>query len=90
MYMIVQDLKEQKTPHKFKTELRDDKIQKYVNKQMQKTALLSYLLYEDGKITIDEISPKDRFGILYNNNTQFTSASVGKSLVSYVSRSCNM
>ena len=51
---------------------------------MQKTALLSYLLYEDGKITIDEISPKDRFGILYNNNTQFTSASVGKSLVSYV------
>jgi hypothetical protein len=73
-----------KTPHKFKTELRDDKIQKYVNKHMQKTALLSYLLYEDGKITIDEISPKDRFGILYNNNTQFTSASVGKSLVSYV------
>ena len=71
-------------PYKFKTELRDDKIQKYVNKHMQKTALLSYLLYEDGKITIDEISPKERFGILYNNNTQFTSASVGKSLVSYV------
>ena len=29
---------------------------------MQKTALLSYLLYEDGKIVIDEISPKDKFG----------------------------
>jgi hypothetical protein len=51
---------------------------------MQNTALLSYLLYEDNKITIDEISPKDRFGILYNNETQYTSASVGKSLVSYV------
>jgi hypothetical protein len=51
---------------------------------MQKTALLSYLLYEDGKITIDEISPKNRFGILFDNNTQFTSMSVGKSIVSYV------
>ena len=71
-------------PYKFETQLRDDKISKYIKKQMQKTALLSYLLYEDGKITIDEISPKDRFGILYDNNTQFTSMSVGKSLVSYV------
>ena len=71
-------------PYKFETQLRDDKISKYIKKQMQKTALLSYLLYEDGKITIDEISPKDRFGILYDNNTQFTSMSVGKSIVSYV------
>ena len=51
---------------------------------MQKTALLSYLLYEDGKITSDEITPKDRFGIIFNNDTQWTSASMGKSLVSYV------
>ena len=43
-----------------------------------------YLLYEDGKITIDEITPLDRFGILYDNNTVHTSASVGKSFVSYV------
>ena len=71
-------------PYKFTTELRDDKISKYIKKHMQKTALLSYLLYEDNKITIDEISPKDRLGILYNNDTQFTSASVGKSIVSYV------
>ena len=28
---------------------------------MQKTALLSYLLYEDGKITIDEIEYADGF-----------------------------
>jgi hypothetical protein len=73
-----------KNPYKFNTELRDDKISKYIKKHMQKTALLSYLLYEDNKITIDEISPKDRLGILYNNDTQFTSASVGKSIVSYV------
>ena len=73
-----------KNPYKFKTELRNDKTSKFIEKHMQKTALLSYLLYEDNKITIDKISPKERFGILYNNNTQFTSASVGKSLVSYV------
>jgi hypothetical protein len=71
-------------PYKFNIELRDDKNSKFIKKHMQNTALLSYLLYEDNKITIDEISPKDRFGILYNNETQFTSASVGKSLVSYV------
>ena len=51
---------------------------------MNKTSMLSYLLYEDGKITIDEITPLDRFGILYDNNTVHTSASVGKSFVSYV------
>ena len=56
-----------KNPYKFKTELRDDKISKYIKKHMQKTALLSYLLYEDGKISIDEIcllytspSPRDQ------------------------------
>ena len=73
-----------KNPYKFKTELRNDKTSKFIEKHMLKTALLSYLLYEDNKITIDKISPKERFGILYNNNTQFTSASVGKSLASYV------
>ena len=51
---------------------------------MQKTALLSYLLYEDGKITIDEITPKDRFGIFIMKQYSLPSASVGKSLVSYV------
>ena len=39
---------------------------------MNKTSMLSYLLYEDGKISIDEITPKDRFGILYDNNTKET------------------
>jgi hypothetical protein len=60
------------------------KIQNILKNICKRQLCLSYLLYEDGKITIDEISPKDRFGILYNNDTQYTSASVGKSLVSYV------
>ena len=68
-------------PYQFKSELREDK---YITEQMQKTALLSYLFFEDGKIVIDEITPDDRFGKLFNNETGWTSASVGKSIVSYI------
>ena len=65
----------------FKSNLKEDK---YIKKQMSKTAMLSYILYEDGKITIDEISPKDRFGNFVNNETKLRSMSVGKTMVSYV------
>ena len=70
-----------KNPYQFKSNLVEDK---YIKKQMQKTALLSYLLYEDGKIVIDEKSPIDRFGKVFTNETQFHSQSVGKSLASYI------
>ena len=57
-----------------KSDLRDeDKTLKKVRKAMNKTAMLSYLLYEDGKIVVDEITPKDRFGIIYKDDTQYTS-----------------
>ena len=67
--------------YKFKSDL---KVDKYIKKQINKTALLSYLLYEDGKITVDEISPKDRFGDFVNNETKLRSMSIGKTMVSYV------
>ena len=67
--------------YKLKSDL---KVDKYIKKQMNKTALLSYLLYEDGKITVDKISPKDRFGNFVNNETKLRSMSVGKTMVSYV------
>lgn len=67
--------------YKFKSDLKEDK---YITKQMNKTALLSYLLYEDGKITIDETSPIDRFGNFVNNETKLRSMSIGKTMVSYV------
>ena len=51
---------------------------------MQKTALLSYLLYEDGKIVVDEISPKEKFGKVFTNETKYHSQSVGKSFASYI------
>jgi len=70
-----------KQPYKFESDLREDKD---VKKEIQETGMLSYLLYEDGKIVVDEITPKSRFGIIFDNNTAWTSASMGKSITSYV------
>jgi hypothetical protein len=44
-------LKLQTNPYKFEFDLRENKD---VNKEISKTGLLSYLLYEDGKIVVDE------------------------------------
>ena len=75
------EIKASEKPYEFKFELREEEV---VKKQMQKTALLSYLLYEDGKITVDEISPKDKFGKVFKNDTKYHSQSVGKSFASYI------
>jgi len=74
-------IKASESPYQFKFDLREDKN---VKKQMQKTALLSYLLFEDGKIVIDELSPKDKFGKVFTNESKYHSQSVGKSIASYV------
>ena len=74
-------IKASQSPYQFEFDLREDKN---VKKQMQKTALLSYLLYEDGKIVIDEMSPKDKFGKVFTNETKYHSQSVGKSISSYI------
>ena len=68
-------------PYQFHSDLREDK---YIKKQMQTTPLLSYLLYEDGKIVIDEITPKDRFGEMFRDSSKFHSQSVAKTFISYV------
>jgi len=57
-------------PYEFRSSLKEDK---YIDKQLKKTALLSYLLFEDGQITIDKISPNDRFGKFINNETKLRS-----------------
>ena len=54
----------------------------YVKKQMNETAMLSYLMYENGNVTIDEINEKYKKN--FKNKTLYVSNSVGKSLVSYV------
>jgi len=75
------NIEKSKTPYSFKFDLRENKD---VKNQIQNTALLSYLLYENGKIVVDEITPKDRFGELFNNQSKLHSQSAGKSITSYI------
>jgi CubicO group peptidase (beta-lactamase class C family) len=78
---IYRNIKPSDKPYEFKFDLREDEL---IKKQMQKTALLSYLLYENEKIVIDEISSKDKFGGVFTNETKYHSQSVGKSFASYI------
>ena len=75
------NIEKSKTPYSFKFDLRNNKN---VKNQIQNTALLSYLLYENGKIVVDEITPKERFGELFNNQSKLQSQSAGKSITSYI------
>ena len=73
-------------PYKFKINLKKNrkKLIKSIDKEMQKTGLLSYLLFENDEIVIDKKSPDNRLGLLFNDRTKWTTASVGKSFTSYV------
>ena len=75
-----------KNPYIFKINLKKDKkkLIKDIDKEMQKTGLLSYLLFENDEIVIDKKSPDNRLGLLFDNDTKWTTASVGKSFTSYV------
>ena len=75
------EIQPSKNPYEFKSDLREDKSLK---KEIRKKKLLSYLLFEDDKIVIDEISPKDILGEFVDNTTKHRSNSMGKSLVAYV------
>ena len=79
--VLVYEVKPSKKPYKFKSKLKDDK---YIDKQLEKTGLLSYLRFEDNKITIDKFTPDSRFGKFINKDTKLRSMSVGKTMVSYV------
>ena len=68
-------------PYKFNFNLEEDK---YVDKKLNNSGLLSYLMFREGNIVIDKISPKERLGSLFNNKTKWTSASAGKSLTGYL------
>ena len=67
--------------YKFQSELVEDKDVKKEIDNSQKTGLISYLLFEDDKIKIDEESLPN---YIRSNNGIMPSHSVGKSLVSYV------
>ena len=67
--------------YKFNSDLIEDKDVKKELKNKKKTRLVSYLLFEDNKIKIDE---HDLPSYIKNNKGLMPSHSMGKSLVSYV------
>ena len=69
------------TPYEFEFDIVEDKS---VKKQLRTKGILSYLYFEDDKIIIDEVSPNDRLGQLFDDETKFRSNSMGKSLPSYI------
>jgi len=64
--------------------IRNVQEEKAVVDALKSTSLLSYIKFENGRISIDELSPMDRFGRFVDNKTQLFSMSIGKSMVSYV------
>ena len=73
----------QPTALKFNLKKKPKFIKKIV-KNMQSTGLISYLMYENGEIVIDQLSPPERFGDLIDNDTMIYSMSLGKSLGGYL------
>ena len=67
------EIKPSKEPYKFKFDLIEDE---FVKKQMKKKSMLSYLYYQDGKVLIDEITPKEKLGEFMNNETKLISMSI--------------
>ena len=69
---------------KLETELVDNKLSQYVQKQLDnrdKTGLVNYLLYENGKIVINKKNYND---VIKKNKNVLRSNSIGKSMISYV------
>jgi len=56
----------------------------FLNRQMEETAIVSYLYLKDNTVVYDEVSPEYRFGGGMNDSSLLMSHSVGKSWTSYV------
>jgi CubicO group peptidase (beta-lactamase class C family) len=67
--------------YEFEFDLRE---YKFLNKELKKKGVVSYLYFENGKVIIDEMSPKDRLGDFIDNETRLRSNSMGKSFTSII------
>ena len=74
-------VKRSEKPYEFQFDLKENNE---IKKEMQETALLSYILYENGNIIVDEITPPERFGDLFTDKSKLHSQSAGKSITSYI------
>ena len=68
-------------PYEFEFDLTE---YEFLNKELKRKAIASYLYFEKDKVIIDKISPKDRLGELIDNKTRLRSNSMGKSLTSII------
>ena len=73
------EVKPSSNPYEFKSNLREDE---YLNQKIEKSGILTYLLFENDKIVIDEKSPD--LGKFFDDKTKFRSNSIGKSMVGYL------
>ena len=55
-----------------------------IQKELGRSFLASYIMYEKGEIVIDEKSPNNRLGDLFDDDTLLYSMSLGKSLGGYL------
>lgn len=56
----------------------------FIEREMAKKTILSYLYYDDGKIIYDALPPFGRFEFKFDNSSYFPSHSMGKSITSYL------
>ena len=61
-----------------------DQTDTNVEKELNKTALISYLYYENGVVVNDQISPRNRFGSVFDSKTRLIGNSISKSVVAYL------
>lgn len=70
-------------------ENRSERSQNFISmsslsEDMNERGVLSYLIYDQGQVVVDELSSQERFGAYINNETRLRSNSMGRSMVSYV------
>lgn len=68
-------------PREIKFSLENHDIAK---REIARTALVSYMVWQDGALVIDLKSPKDRFGEILDQDPFIYSMSLGKSLTGYL------
>lgn len=69
------------TPSPLSFAVREDPA---ITQALNRSAMLSYIRYENGQIVVDAMSPDTRFGGIVDNETALYSMSVGKSVISYL------
>jgi hypothetical protein len=55
----------------------------FASNEIEGTGLVSYMVYEEGELVVDLVSPADRFGVLLKYSPHIYSMSLGKTLVGY-------